>query len=95
MRNLGCLFSRSFLENKCTLTPFILTPFIPFIHNAGVTSGANMTMTVTGRAVCGYCKGHVPAMAEAAGLNSLTVFEAVTGRTLYWEAGKRVFKVIP
>jgi filamentous hemagglutinin len=38
-----------------------------------------MKITVTGKAVCGYCRGDVAAMAEKAGLKSLTIKETATG----------------
>ena len=49
-----------------------------------LTQGASMTMTVEGRAVCGYCLGDLGPMADRAGLNSLTIKEVQTGRTLTW-----------
>ncbi|MET0010546.1 MAG: hypothetical protein ABW109_22035, partial [Candidatus Thiodiazotropha sp. 6PLUC4] len=55
--------------------------------DAGATTGADMTLNVTGKAVCGYCRGDVAAMAEKASLKSLTVFEEATGNTLYWKSG--------
>ena len=60
---------------------------------AGATKGADMTLTVNGQAVCGYCRGDVAAMAEASGLRSLTVIEQATGNTLYWNPGMRTLKV--
>ena len=63
-------------------------------YEAGVTSGADMKMTVTGKAVCGYCRGDVAAMAEKAGLKSLTIKEAATGDTLFWESGMRSLKKV-
>jgi filamentous hemagglutinin len=56
-------------------------------YNAGVSQGADMTMTVTGMEVCSFCRGDIPAAAQGAGLNSLTLYEAKTGRTLYWQPG--------
>ncbi len=61
---------------------------------AGVTKGADMTMTVTGKPVCGYCRGDVAAMAEASGLKSLTIYEAETGKTLFWEKGMKSLKTL-
>ena len=40
--------------------------------NAGKTNGADMSMTVKGKDVCGFCKGDVAA-AEKAELKSLTI----------------------
>lgn len=59
---------------------------------AGKTAGASMELTVTGKAVCGYCRGDIAAMAEKSGLKSLTVTEAATGKTLYWQPGMRALK---
>ena len=59
---------------------------------AGATSGADMTLTVTGKAVCGFCRGDVAAMAHEAGLKSLTVREQATGNTLYWQPGMKSLK---
>ncbi|AMP00526.1 mafB19-like deaminase family protein [Collimonas arenae] len=61
--------------------------------NAGVANGANMTMTVTGEPICTFCRGDIPAAAEAAGLKSLTLYEATTGKTYYWEPGMTNIKV--
>ncbi|MEN9423083.1 MAG: hypothetical protein RL122_466 [Pseudomonadota bacterium] len=41
--------------------------------NAGKTKGQSMTMSVSGKDVCGYCKGDIAAAAEKAGLKSLTI----------------------
>ena len=41
--------------------------------NAGKTKGQSMTMSVSGKDVCGYCKGDIAAAAERAGLKSLTI----------------------
>jgi filamentous hemagglutinin len=60
--------------------------------DAGATIGADMTLNVTGKAVCGYCRGDVAAMAEKAGLQSLTVYEEATGNTLYWQPGMKSLK---
>lgn len=57
--------------------------------DAGVTKGADMVIKVTGKPVCSYCRGDVAAMAQQAGLNSLTVREVTTGNTLVWQPGMR------
>jgi hypothetical protein len=57
--------------------------------DAGVTAGADMQLTVTGQPVCGYCLGDIAAMADKAGLKSLTVYEKATGNTLFWEKGMK------
>ncbi|MEQ5833823.1 hypothetical protein [Marinobacter sp. NFXS9] len=60
--------------------------------DAGATSGADMTLTVTGKAVCGFCRGDIAAMAKQAELKSLTVYEEATGNTLYWQPGMKSVK---
>ncbi|WP_369600259.1 hypothetical protein AAIA72_10425 [Hahella sp. SMD15-11] len=62
--------------------------------DAGATSGADMTLTVTGKAVCGFCRGDLAAMAERAELKSLTVYEEATGNTLYWQPGMKSLKKV-
>ena len=68
-------------------------------YNAGKTQGAEMFMTVSGKDVCGYCKGDIAAAADAAGLKSLTVqaVDDVTGlpKTYYWEPGMKSIKEKP
>lgn len=61
--------------------------------DAGVTNGANMTMIVTGKPVCGFCMGDTAAMAGRSGLNSLTVYEQATGNTYFWQPGMRSLKL--
>jgi hypothetical protein len=64
-------------------------------YAAGRTTGANMTLTVEGKAVCGFCMGDIAAMAERAGLNSLTVkaFDRDGNPiTYYWRPGMRTLK---
>ncbi|MFM0739263.1 PAAR domain-containing protein [Paraburkholderia xenovorans] len=67
--------------------------------DAGTTQGANMSMTVTGKDVCGFCKGDIAAAADKAGLNSLTIQaeDDVTGlpKTYYWSPGMKSIKVRP
>jgi len=60
--------------------------------DAGSTIGADMTLTVKGKAVCGFCRGDVAAMAKQAELNSLTVYEEATGNILYWQPGMKSLK---
>lgn len=68
-------------------------------YNAGKTQGSGMSMTVSGKDVCGYCKGDIAAAAEAAGLKSLTVqaVDNVTGlpKTYYWQPGMKSIKEKP
>ena len=59
---------------------------------AGVTRGADMVLRVTGKNVCGYCVGDIPAAAQAAGLRSLLVIEQATGRQARWTPGTRSLK---
>jgi len=65
-------------------------------YNAGKTQGSVMSMTVSGKDVCGYCKGDIAAAAHAAGLKSLTVqaVDNVTGlpKTYYWQPGMKSIK---
>lgn len=53
----------------------------------GVTKGADMELTVTGKEICGFCRGDIPAAAEAAGLKSLTIVDKSTGLTWFWTKG--------
>ncbi|MFS2158145.1 PAAR domain-containing protein [Pseudomonas sp. Pseusp122] len=62
-------------------------------HEQGLTKGQDMTMTVTGKAVCDYCRSDVVSMAKAAELKSLTIYEQNTGNTLSWEQGMKRFTV--
>ncbi|WP_228768291.1 hypothetical protein [Limnohabitans sp. DM1] len=68
-------------------------------YNAGKTQGSGMSMTVSGKDVCGYCKGDIAAAADAAGLKSLTVqaVDNVTGlpKTYYWQPGMKSIKEKP
>jgi filamentous hemagglutinin len=67
-------------------------------YDAGKTQGSGMLMNVTGKDVCGYCKGDIAAAADAAGLNSLTVKsvdEAGVSRTYYWQPGMKSIKEKP
>jgi len=67
--------------------------------NAGETKGSNMLMKVTGKDVCGYCKGDIAAAATEAKLNSLTIqaVDDITGlpKTYYWELGMKSIKEKP
>ncbi|WP_259375189.1 hemagglutinin repeat-containing protein [Roseateles chitosanitabidus] len=60
---------------------------------SGVAKGADMELTVSGRDICGFCRGDIPAAAEAAGLKSLTILEQTTGVTWYWKPGMRNIKI--
>ncbi|NIG76590.1 hypothetical protein F3J34_23780 [Klebsiella sp. Ap-873] len=62
-------------------------------YDKGMTNGKDMLMSVKGEPVCSYCLSDIKAMADRAGLKSLTIFEEGTGRTLYWEAGAKKFRI--
>ena len=49
-------------------------------------------LVVKGKAVCGFCRGDVAAMANKADLKSLEVYEEATGNTLYWQPGMKSLK---
>ncbi|WP_446739778.1 cytidine deaminase-like fold-containing protein [Pseudomonas sp. TH49] len=65
-------------------------------YSAGKTTGADMSMTVAGKDVCGFCKGDIAAAAEKAELKSLTVsaIDDKTGlpKNYYWEPGMKSIK---
>jgi hypothetical protein len=42
--------------------------------------------------VCGFCKGDIAAMADKAGLKSLTIVEEKTNTILYWQPGMKSIK---
>lgn len=68
-------------------------------YNAGKTQGADMTMSVAGKDVCGFCKGDIAAAAEKSGLSSLTIqaIDDVTGlpKKYNWVPGMRSIKEVP
>ena len=68
-------------------------------YNAGKTNGQEMVMTVTGKDVCGYCKGDIAAAAEQSGLKFLTIQATEkttwTTKTYYWQPGMRSIKEKP
>ncbi|QBR51433.1 hypothetical protein E2F51_16265 [Erwinia sp. QL-Z3] len=59
----------------------------------GMSQGRYMTMSVSKEPVCGYCRGDIAAMADKAGLKSLTIYEEATGSVLYWQPGMKSLKV--
>ena len=65
---------------------------------AGKTRGADMAMTVSGKDVCGYCKGDIAA-AEKAELKSLIIqaTDDLTGlpKKYHWKPGMKSVKVKP
>ncbi|MDW2642180.1 deaminase [Citrobacter sp. HN-141] len=58
----------------------------------GMSQGREMTMSVSKEPVCGYCRGDIAAMADKAGLKSLTIYEETTGSVLYWQPGMKSLK---
>lgn len=58
----------------------------------GMSQGREMTMSVSKEPVCGYCRGDIAAMADKAGLKSLTIFEETSKTVLYWEPGMKSLK---
>jgi uncharacterized Zn-binding protein involved in type VI secretion len=58
-------------------------------YDKGLTRGQDMEMTVVGMKVCGYCKSDIVAMAKAAELKSLIIYEHESGTTLFWEQGMK------
>jgi len=58
----------------------------------GMSQGREMTMSVSKEPVCGYCRGDIAAMADKAGLKSLTIYEEATGTVLYWQPGMKSIK---
>ena len=62
-------------------------------YDKGMTNGKDMLMSVSGEQVCSFCLSDIKVMAEKSGLKSLTLFEEATGRTLYWQAGTKGFRV--
>ena len=59
---------------------------------SGITIGRDMNMRVTKEPICGFCRGDIAAMADKAGLKSLTVYEESTGKTLHWNPGMKSLK---
>ncbi|WNJ11961.1 hemagglutinin repeat-containing protein [Enterobacter cloacae] len=59
----------------------------------GMSQGREMTMSVSKEPVCGYCRGDIAAMADKAGLKSLTIYEEATGSVLFWQPGMKSLKV--
>ncbi|MGE1091465.1 cytidine deaminase-like fold-containing protein [Pseudomonas zeae] len=53
-----------------------------------------MELRVSGKAVCGFCRGDIAAMANESGLSSLTIKELATGKTLYWRPGMKSVKEV-
>ena len=62
-------------------------------YEKGMSQGRDMTMSVSKEPICGYCRGDIAAMADKAGLKSLTIYEESTGSVLYWQPGMKSLKV--
>lgn len=58
-------------------------------YNAGLTQGQSMTIVVRGQEGCSFCGRDLPAMADRAGLNSLTVVDGASGQIYQWNAGSK------
>ncbi len=61
-------------------------------YEDGITIGREMILRVSKEPICGYCRGDIAAMADKAGLKSLTIYEENTGKTLYWTPGMKSIK---
>jgi filamentous hemagglutinin len=48
-----------------------------------------MHIRITGQNVCGYCRSDIISMAKKAELNSVTIFEEASGKTLRWQNGQK------
>lgn len=55
-----------------------------------------MTMTISGKDVCGYCKGDIAAAAQKSGLKSLTIkatdYETSKTTNYFWQPGMKSIK---
>ena len=56
-------------------------------YDAGLTQNQSMTIVVRGQEACSYCRSDLADMAEAAGLNRLTVVNGTDGSVLQWTKG--------
>ncbi len=63
-------------------------------YDAGLTKNESMTIIVRGQAPCDYCQSHLIKMANAAGLNQLTVVNGVDGSVIQWVRGSFSWNVI-
>ena len=70
------------------------------LADAGMAKGANISLTVAGRDVCGFCMGDIAAMAKKAEMASVTV-HGYTGKgknskpvTYYWKPGMKSIKKV-
>jgi|GEM_PF-4423857 len=53
----------------------------------GELNGKNVRMSVSGKEVCRDCLQDIPAAADALGLNSIMIYEELSGSWLYWHKG--------
>jgi hypothetical protein len=49
-----------------------------------LTQGQDMSLTVRGQSICDYCRSNLGDMADAAGLNSLTVYDTAKENVGTW-----------
>jgi filamentous hemagglutinin len=67
-------------------------------HNAGLAKGADLKINVTGKDVCGYCKGDIAAAAKESGAKSVTI-HAIDDKTglpkIYiWQPGMKSIREV-
>ena len=63
-------------------------------YDAGLTKGQSMTVVVRGQSPCSYCSSDLIDMANAAGLNQLTVVDGATGAVRQWVRGTTTWDTI-
>lgn len=56
-------------------------------YDAGLTKGQSMTIVVRGQNACSFCQSDLVKMADASGLNQLTVVNGADGSVLQWTRG--------
>lgn len=61
------------------------------LYRQGRTEGRSLKMVVSGEKICPFCREDLPAAAEAAGFEEWTIFEELSGNTLYWKRGSDHF----
>ncbi|WP_183005860.1 hypothetical protein [Achromobacter sp. UMC71] len=63
-------------------------------YRAGKTQGAEMTIVVKGKDVCGYCLGDIAAAADKAGLKYVTIHATKDDvpMTYFWRPGMTSIK---
>ena len=80
------------LPNRNMATAHAEVGVIQQAFEKGMTHGREMTMSVSKEPVCDFCRGDIAAMADKAGLKSLTIFEEATGAVLFWQPGMKSLK---